>query len=76
MAIYTTPIHVRFAPYTHGVPSYLASPLLLQYSSDTSDNYISGIRMYRGLRTFALPDHLFFKSGPSVVGELGYRQKG
>ena len=26
--------------------------------------------MYRGLRTFALPDHLFFKSGP-VGGELG-----
>jgi hypothetical protein len=30
--------------------------------SDTGD--ILGIRMYRGLRTFALLDHLFLTSGP------------
>jgi hypothetical protein len=37
---------------------YLANcPLVLQCSSDTEDSF--GIRMYRGLRTFALLDDLF-----------------
>ena len=37
-------------------------PLVLQYSSDTED--ILGIRIYRGLRTFALLDELFLTPGP------------
>jgi hypothetical protein len=44
-----------------GVSTILANrPLVLQYSSDTED--VFGIRMYGGLRTFALPDHLFLKN--------------
>ena len=45
------------ATVTH-LPVLLANrPLVLQYSSDTED--VIGIRMYRGLRTFAILDIIF-----------------